>query len=517
MPWQLFASIAVFLVTLYGFSKRNKVRYPPGPRGIPILGNLFQLDTKKSFETFAKWKNIYGPIIYVNVAGQPIVVLGSRKVAIEILEHRASKSADRPRLIVAEESTGDMNVGFMHHGDRWRRMRHAADYALGYKNSSKYHATQAAESTILAHGLLANSDKWVSQLERTTSSVMLSMVYDLPPILSLDTPAVVFMNTFIECIARVGVPGAYLVDSLPMLENLPRWLSKWKRDAEQEFKKFTLKFEVMFTAIKDKVATGHEQRPSFCVSLSENQSRNRLSDRECAWLAGTLYGAGQETCHDVVYLRHDIASRSPATCSGRIGQSCGRSRLPSFSDAQQLPYIRAMVKEILRWRPSTPAGLPHILSEDDYYEGYFIPKGTIYISNIWSINHDPDVWGADADDFRPERHLDEHGNLKEPGSEAHGHFAFGFGHRICAGRHVTNNSLFINMATLLWTMRLEPSKDEHGNLLKPDANSKVMNGFVMRPPPFKFNTIPRFQDAEALIQQARDEVMVEVNARPVVL
>ena len=84
----------------------------------------------------------------------------------------------------------------------------------------------------------------------------------------------------------------------------------------------------------------------------------------------------------------------------------GRSRPPTFADYQSLPYIRAMVKEILRWSPSGPLGLPHRVMEDDWYEGMFIPKGAICIANAWHMNHDPEIYGESAAHFNPARYLD---------------------------------------------------------------------------------------------------------------
>lgn len=54
-----------------------------------------------------------------------------------------------------------------------------------------------------------------------------------------------------------------------------------------------------------------------------------------------------------------------------------------MADYDSLPYVRALVKEALRWSPVDPMGLPHRLTEDDVYEGYFIPKSTICIANVW--------------------------------------------------------------------------------------------------------------------------------------
>lgn len=61
----------------------------------------------------------------------------------------------------------------------------------------------------------------------------------------------------------------------------------------------------------------------------------------------------------------------------------GHDRLPSFIDYERMPYIRAIVKEALRKNPVDPLGMQHASVEDDWYEGYFIPKGTIMIANVW--------------------------------------------------------------------------------------------------------------------------------------
>jgi len=80
----------------------------------------------------------------------------------------------------------------------------------------------------------------------------------------------------------------------------------------------------------------------------------------------------------------------------------GRHRLPTFADAPRLPYLGAIIKEILRWRPVAPLGVPHASTEDDWYEDMFIPKGTICVPNVFHCNHDRSVFGEDADEFRPE-------------------------------------------------------------------------------------------------------------------
>jgi cytochrome P450 len=159
----------------------------------------------------------------------------------------------------------------------------------------------------------------------------------------------------------------------------------------------------------------------------------------------------------------------------------GRDRLPTFADAPRLPYVHAIVKEIFRWRPAAPLGIPHATSEEDWYEGMFIPKGTVCISNIWHCNHDRAVFGDDADEFRPERHLDEQGELSLGPLETNrqGHVAYGFGRRICVAKNLANDTLFINIARILWAANLERVRDENGKDIPLDMDTLVDVGLVV--------------------------------------
>lgn len=154
----------------------------------------------------------------------------------------------------------------------------------------------------------------------------------------------------------------------------------------------------------------------------------------------------------------------------------GRGRVPTFADAPRLPYISAVIREVLRWRPATPLVVPHTADADDWYEGMFIPKGTICIPNIWHCNHDRAVFGPDADEFRPERHLDEHGRLSPGPAETNqaGHATFGFGRRICVGKELAANTLFISAARLLWAANLERARDESGDEVPVDTETFVI-------------------------------------------
>ena len=147
-----------------------------------------------------------------------------------------------------------------------------------------------------------------------------------------------------------------------------------------------------------------------------------------------------------------------------LDEVVGNARPPTFADIPSLPYIRAMVKETLRWSPIVPFGVPHASIADDWYEGMFIPKGTICLQNMRMINHEPEVFGSDATEFNPARYLDEHRQVRVLDGREEGHMGFGFGRRICPGRYVTEGTLAIDIATLLWAMRFERPEGARGEL-----------------------------------------------------
>lgn len=73
-----------------------------------------------------------------------------------------------------------------------------------------------------------------------------------------------------------------------------------------------------------------------------------------------------------------------------IERVVGHNQLPTVADRANLPYINAMVKEVLRWHPVAPMGIPHMSTADDTYDKYFIPKGSLVLPNIWyDIHHTP--------------------------------------------------------------------------------------------------------------------------------
>ncbi|KAH9990619.1 cytochrome P450 [Russula vinacea] len=484
------------MVWLYVRSPWRKV--PPGPKGLPLLGNALQLQNKGwMFERDCKQR--FEHIMYLNALGQPIVVLHSLKAAFELLDRRARHSSDRPRFIVAEEILcGGLFTALMSYGDAWRRTRRAAHEVLTKEAVRDYHPILCKEATLLAVAMLENPDASDKHFQRSSASATMSILYDYPTLENEHDKTLTEIHAFIDRLSAASAPGAHLVELFPWMIHIPMRFAKWKREGMEYFKQYSAMFKGLLDTVSNDLTKGSE-RPS-------KSNRSGLSDTEIAWLLGTLYAAGAETTATTLawWTRAMVAHPEiQKRAQDELDAVVGRSRTPTFADAPKLPYIQALVKETLRWRPVIPLGVPHTTTEDDWYEGMFIPKGTMCMVNLWQCHQDPASYGPDAASFNPERFLDEHGRLIPGPMETRddGHSTYGFGRRSCVGKHAANDTLFIDIATVLWAVQLECALDESGKDIPPDTETPVDVGTVFRPVPYKCKITPRFLEAPSLLME----------------
>jgi cytochrome P450 len=139
-----------------------------------------------------------------------------------------------------------------------------------------------------------------------------------------------------------------------------------------------------------------------------------------------------------------------------LNRVVGKSRSPDFND--NLPYMRAFVKEVFRWRSvAIIGGMPHAPIQDDYWNGYLIPKGAWTQGNVWAIHHH-DREFPEPDRFNPKRFLDSSDARPFPGEK--GYMTFGWGRRSCAGQYLAEQGTYLSVARLVWGFRVEPAIDE---------------------------------------------------------
>jgi len=171
----------------------------------------------------------------------------------------------------------------------------------------------------------------------------------------------------------------------------------------------------------------------------------------------------------------------------------GRDRLPDFSDKDSLPYLNALIYEVLRWRPTFPIAIPHLLrsDSDDVYNGYRIPAGSMVIGNSWAILHDENVY-PDPTSFKPERFLKNGApdpSVPLPDS------AWGFGRRSCAGKEFVLSFMFITIASVLASFDIDAPTDEKGRAIFP--KDEFTGGIIRHAVPFECVIKPRSSHAAA--------------------
>lgn len=175
-----------------------------------------------------------------------------------------------------------------------------------------------------------------------------------------------------------------------------------------------------------------------------------------------------------------------------VDEVVGPDRMPTMEDAARLPYIRSIMKETLRWMPTTILGaVPHATKADDTYKGYFIPKGAGVMNNVWTINMSR---GKNPRQFDPSRYDNDHLSLYDSASNPDGtkrdQFTFGAGRRICPGMHAAERSLFLGISRILWAFDISPPTDKEGKPIIPDQE-QLTQGFVCMPVEFEADITPR--------------------------
>ena len=167
----------------------------------------------------------------------------------------------------------------------------------------------------------------------------------------------------------------------------------------------------------------------------------------------------------------------------------GQTRLPDFTEYKRLPYIDALVREILRWRPVAPVGVPHVASQDDIYNSYRIPKGATVLANLYAIAHDPLIYGPNPHLFDPARFLNA--DQTEISDDAlTGYDVFGYGRRACPGSQSAVETIWAVVVSVLSAFHIE------------DAAGMNLGGYTsaMLIHPYPFHIVPRSKETEMLIR-----------------
>ncbi|KAF4580763.1 hypothetical protein EYR38_003049 [Pleurotus pulmonarius] len=460
-------------------TKKAHLPLPPGPKKWPLIGNLLDAPSEFQWIKYHEWsKQCNSDIIHLDVAGSIIVVVDTTEAANELFDKRSSIYSSRPRFVMLNELMGwSWLFAIMEYGESWKQHR-----ALFQREFHPNVATPLFQPQVTKHTrrllkrLLQSPDDFMHHISHTTVSIDLDVSYAID-VSEKDDPYIVIAEKALEGFNRASLHGAFLTEVIPILKYIPAWFpgAGFQKKAN-EWKHYTKKMVgEPFIVVKERVARGiyDSSFASRCLQNMDEAGDTAQQERIIQGAAANIYAA--------LLLHPDVQKRAQQEIDGVLEGE----RLPGFEDLDQLPYLTAIVREVQRWQPVTPLAIPHLVTAEDEYKGYRIPANSIVIGNVWAMLHDETQY-PDPFSFKPERWLLSNGKLNPDMKEPT--VGFGFGRRICPGRHLASSSIWITAAMLLAVFDFAYAVDEDGNTIKP--SQRYCSGLIPSPLPFKCQILP---------------------------
>lgn len=385
----------------------------------------------------------------MSIGGRDWVFLNSSRVVNDLLERRSAIYCSRPPFPMTQEIISrNSRIVLMGHTNLWRSLRKTMHQILSARQLDAFRPFQDLESKHLLYEYLHKPDKWYLANGRYSNSVIMSIIFGVRS--DLNNPQLRGVQETMELFIRSVQPGANIVDVFPQLTRLPKFLQWWRARGDRIFEHTKRVYAQEVKCLKERIANG-TQRQCFASDLLENKELlEEWGEVQTMFMLGTLLEAGTDTTR--VSLAQAIAAMAAypdwiEKARKELDEVCGHNaeRLPTFEDRKRMPYMTAVTKEIFRWRPViTETGVPTLLTQDDEYEGYRFPAGTIFVWNQWYIGLNENEY-EQPERFMPERFLNE--DLEKP---LKGHWAFGAGRRVCVGWQVGDSNVWLAAARLIY-------------------------------------------------------------------
>ncbi|TRY96430.1 hypothetical protein DNTS_021460 [Danionella cerebrum] len=487
----LLGALLLLLLVLYLFTSGTKKEgnEPPGPKPLPLLGNLLTLDLTRPFDTFIKLSKTYGNVFQVYLGAKKTVVLVGYKTVKDALVNHNEEFGDRKITDVFRIFTNNHGIVFSN-GENWREMRRFAlsnlrDFGMGKRGSEEKIIEE------IPH-LKGEFDKFEGKAFDTfqpvnyaVSNIISSIVYG-SRFEYTDPWFIAMVNRANENIRLSGSPSMLLYNAFPWLGpflNTKRTITKNRLKNQAE--------NIKLISELQETLNPHESRSFVDSFLIRKQSEEESSTKKpyfhmenLLMSVINLFGAGTDTTGTTLRWGLMFMAKYPQI-QDRVQEEINRvigGRQPVADDRKMLPYTDAVIHETQRMADIAPLSLPHVTTCDVTFKGYFIKKGTTVIPLLTSVLKDEDEWEK-PNSFYPEHFLDEMGQFVKRDA----FMPFSAGRRACLGESLARMELFLFFTSLLQCYRFTTAP----GVSEDDLDLRGIVGITLNPSPHKLCAIRR--------------------------
>ncbi|XP_075642297.1 geraniol 8-hydroxylase-like [Castanea sativa] len=449
--------LLIFTLSWYTWKKQRTsllLLLPPGPRGVPLFGNLLSLDPELH-SYFAGLAQIHGPIFKLRLGYKLGIVVTSPSLTREVLKDRDVTFANRDVPEAGRAATyGGSDIVWTPYGPEWRMLRKVCVIKM-LSNTTldsvyELRRKQVRETVGYFYRRVGSPVNIGEQMFLTVMNVITNMMWggtvEGEERSSLGAE---FKEVVSEMTELLGKPN--ISDFFPGLARFD--LQGIKKKMDGLAKQFDRIFDVMINQrLKIDKEGGSKDSKDFLQFLlkwkDEGDSKTPMTMIHLkALLMDMAVGGTDTTSNTIEFAMAEIMNKPEVMrkTQQELEAVVGKDNIVEESHIHKLPYLHAVMKETLRLHPALPLLVPHCPSETCTVGGYTIPKGSRIFVNVWAIQRDPSIWENPLN-FDPERFLNSKWDYS--GNDFN-YFPFGSGRRICAGTAMAERMVIYSLATLL--------------------------------------------------------------------
>ncbi|PWA93525.1 cytochrome P450 [Artemisia annua] len=445
--------IFLFFLINHGINLHRKRKMPPGPTGLPVIGNLLDLGPKPH-ESLTKLSKKHGPLMTIRLGSITSVVASTPDAAREILQRNDEACSGRivPDAVTALDNH-DAAVLWIPTNDEWRTIRKAINTCLTHHH--KLDSLCKLRENVV-HGMLEFLRECMRKHEpvdigKLAFAVALNQMSNTclsQNVTSYESDDIGGFKTAVKTLMEVD--GKFnIADIFPVLKPLdPQNIRRQAKAAYDWFDKVTEGF------ISERLKHRESKLPRFGDMLDSllDYSLDNEADFSLVHiktLLVDLFLAGTETSSNTtewamteLLLNPDMFSKVREEVSAIVGED-GKIQEAKILD---LPYLNAVIKETMRLHLSVPLLVPHKTETEVKLGDYVVPKNTQILVNAWAMARDPSYW-EDPVMFKPERFL---GNEIDYKGQHFEFIPFGSGRRMCPGIPLAHRVVSLMVASFVY-------------------------------------------------------------------